>query len=103
MATRSRGFRSKTRYKLQKDRRDRGMPPVTHALRTFDEGTTVAIVLNPAVHAGQPHPRFHGWTGTVNARRGNAYEVNIKVGGKRKLILARPEHLKLIHSEAKAE
>ncbi len=103
MARRSRGFRSKTRYKMQKRPRDRGMPPVSHALRTFEEGATVAIVLNPAVHKGQPHPRFHGWTGTVQARRGDAYEVKIKVGGKRKLLIARPEHLTLIASQAKAE
>lgn len=96
MAVRSRGFRSKTRRKLRKSPRERGNPPVTHSLRTYGEGARVAIVINPAIHKGMPHPRFQGLTGLVTDRRGNSYLVRVRVGGKYKTIIARPEHLRLI-------
>ncbi len=102
MVVRSKGRRSKTRHKLMKEHRDRGMPPITHSLRTYDEGARVAIVLNPSVHKGMPHPRFHGLTGVVQARRGDSYVLTVRAGGKTKTLIARPEHLRIVASEAKA-
>jgi large subunit ribosomal protein L21e len=93
MVTRSKGIRSKSRYTLTKEHRERGMPPITHALRSFEAGTKVAIKINPSVHNGMPHPRFQGHTGKVVERRGDAYVVSIRDGGKLKTLIARPEHL----------
>lgn len=96
MVVRSKGFRSKTRYKLTKEHRERGMPPITHSLRTFEEGAKVAVVINPSVHKGMPHPRFQGATGVVEERRGDAYVLTVRAGGKYKQLIARPEHLRLV-------
>lgn len=94
MVVRSKGPRSKTRHKLMKSARERGNPPVTHTLRTFEPGSQVAIVINPAIQKGQPHPRFHGLTGTVVEKQGDAFVVEVTVGKKVKQLVSRPEHLK---------
>src|ERR1041385_3268057 len=96
MVVRSKGFRSKTRSKLSKTHRTRGMPPPTHSLRDFPPGSKVAIVLNASVHKGMPHPRFQGQTGMVTDRRGDAFIVTIRDGGKTKQLISRPEPLRLI-------
>lgn len=96
MVKRSKGFRTKSRYKLLKEHREKGEPPVTHALREYAEGTPVAVVLNPSVHKGMPHPRFHGLTGMVEGRQGDAYVVKVRVGGSYKTLVARPQHLRAV-------
>ncbi|HLE98136.1 MAG TPA: 50S ribosomal protein L21e [Candidatus Thermoplasmatota archaeon] len=95
MVVRSKGFRSKSRYKLLKEHREKGMPPVTHALREFAEGDKVGIKINASIHKGMPHPRFQGLTGTVAGRQGTSFVVHVQVGGKMKTLVTRPEHLKL--------
>jgi large subunit ribosomal protein L21e len=47
------------------------------------------------VHKGQPHPRFHGKTGKIADKRGQAYIVAINDGNKAKKLIIRPEHLKI--------
>ena len=94
MVKRSKGFRNRTRTVLRQNVRERGMPPITHSLRTFETGAKVAIVINPAVHAAMPHPRYKGLTGVVQARRGKAFEVAVRDGGKMRLLVVGPEHLK---------
>jgi large subunit ribosomal protein L21e len=96
MVVRSKGFRSKTRHKLQKPARHRGPPPVTHSLRAYEPGTKVAIVLNPSIHTGMPHPRFQGLTGTVVERRGGSFVLRVLVGNKPKVLISRPEHLRVV-------
>ncbi len=96
MVQRSKGFRSKTRSLMSKRPRDRGNPPPSHRLRVFDVGSSVAIVINPSVHKGMPHPRFQGLTGKVVAQRGDAFIIEAYAKNKLKTVIARPEHLKLI-------
>jgi large subunit ribosomal protein L21e len=96
MAVRSKGFRSKTRHKLSKHPRSRGKPPVTHALRDYPVGTSVAITINASVHKGMPHPRFQGLTGKVVDKRGEAFVIETYSGNKLKTLISRPEHLRLI-------
>ena len=90
---RSRGFRSKTRQLLKKKPRARGLSPITRGFQTFEEGEKVNIVIDPSIHKGMPHSRFHGLTGVVTGIRGTAYEVSVNVGGKTKIVASRPEHL----------
>jgi len=90
----SEGFRSKTRYKLSKHPRQKGLFPLTRALKCYTEGDTVHVVIDPSVQKGMPHPKFHGKTGTVVAQRGRAFLVRVKDGGKYKDIIARPQHLR---------
>lgn len=93
MVVRSKGFRSKTRHKLARSYRESGLTPVTHSLRTFEEGSKVNININSSIHKGMPHPRFQGFTGTVQGKQGDAFVVQVRVGGLLKTVVARPEHL----------
>jgi len=95
MVKRSKGTRYRTRYKLQKKSRDRGMPTITMSLQKFSPGDRVNVVIDPSVHKGQPHHRFHGLTGIVKKQSGRAYYVEVKSGKMEKTIIARPEHLHL--------
>lgn len=98
MVMRSHGPRSKTRTKLRKHARDKGMPPVTRSLQYFPEGARVAIRIDPSVHGGMPHSRFHGLTGTVIGHQGKSFVVQIRDGGSKKQVVARPEHLRAVGS-----
>ena len=94
MVQMSEGFRRKTRKKLSKHPRERGLYPITRALREYKEGEYVHIVIDPSVHKGMPHPRFHGRTGIVVGKQGRAFIVRVRDGGKYKHIIAYPQHLK---------
>jgi large subunit ribosomal protein L21e len=90
---RTRGFRSRTRHKLRKKPRERGKIPVSRMIRQFKKGDKVHIVIDPSVHKGQPHPRFHGRTGTVIEQRGKAYLVEVPDGDTKKIVISSPAHL----------
>ncbi len=94
MVKSSKGIRKRTRGIMRKKPRTRGMPPVTHSLQSFESGEKADIVIDSAVHGGQPHVRFHGFTGVVNKMQGRSYLVDINVGGKKKQVVAGPEHLR---------
>ncbi len=91
---RSKGTRQGTRKIFRKKPRERGQIPVNRALQEFEEGEQVKIMIEPSVQKGQPHRRFHGKTGKVEGKRGQAFIINVKVGGKEKKVIARSEHLR---------
>ena len=62
-------------------------------IREFKEAAKVTVTPNPSSHNGMPHIRFKGAAGTVLGKRGDAYMVEVKAGGKKKTIVAGPEHL----------
>jgi len=93
MVKRTRGLKSSTRHLLKKKPRTRGRAPITKALQTFEIGEKAHIVIEPSVHKGQPHRRFHGHTGTVVETRGNSYLLDVRIGNAIKQTIARPEHL----------
>jgi large subunit ribosomal protein L21e len=41
-----------------------------------------------------PHRRFHGKTATVIGKRGRCYEVEVKLGNSKKILIAGIEHLR---------
>lgn len=88
------GPRKKTRYKFRKDQRRRGILPVTSLIQKFEIGQKVHVICEPSIQKGMPHPRFHGRTGTVVGQRGRAWILEIRDGGKDKIVIARPQHLK---------
>lgn len=94
MVKRSKGTRSKTRHVLRKRPREKGLPPVTRVLQTFEEGEKASIIIDPGVHKGQPHRRFYGLTGTVVGKQGRAYLVEVKTGNMKKTLIVGPEHLR---------
>ncbi len=91
---RSRGYRSKARHKLRKGVREKGTIPVSRVIQSFQVGDRVHIALEPSVHKGAVHPRFHGKTGVVSEKRGRSYLVEIMDGGMRKTVIAAPVHLR---------
>ncbi len=94
MVKRSKGIRSKSRHILRKKTRERGLSSITRSLREFKEGESVHIILDPSVQKGMPHIRFHGYTGKIKGKQGEAYLVGIRDGKKQKILIVRPEHLR---------
>lgn len=91
MVKKSRGSRRGTRRKLKKEvRRKLTIAPYLQEFKTNDR---VVIKLDPSSHRGMPDPVFEGRTGKIIERRGRAYVVELKIGGKIKKVIARPEHL----------
>ncbi|MFQ5887347.1 MAG: 50S ribosomal protein L21e [Candidatus Hydrothermarchaeales archaeon] len=91
---RSRGFRSRTRKKLKKKVRERGVLPVTKVAQKFETGDRVHIVIEPSVQKGQPHPKFHGKTGRIVEKRGRSYLVEVYDKDAKKVLISKPVHLK---------
>ena len=92
---RSRGPRSRSRKKMTKVERKGRTNPITNKMKRFEVGDLVHIIINPSIHHGQPHPRFHGKTGKVFGQKGRAYLISLKDGNKSKELIVRPDHLKL--------
>ncbi len=93
MAKMSKGSRAGTRHTLQRRPRERGLSNISKSLQTFEEGERAVVKIDPSKHKGMPHRRFHGLTGVVVGRQGDAYVLELKDGNKRKTVVARPEHL----------
>lgn len=90
----SKGFRSRSRGTFTKDVREKGMPPITRFLQTFEVGESVLVNLEPSDPHGQPHPRYQGRTCVVIERVGRAYKIEFVDGNKRKQLIANPVHLR---------
>jgi large subunit ribosomal protein L21e len=87
------GTRRKSRYKLKKTVREKGLSPISRAIQEFAQGDLVNIDLDPSIQNGMPHPKFHGRTGRVMGQRGRAYIVEVRDGGLMKEVIILPEHL----------
>ena len=94
----SKGYRAKTRALLRKRPRERGKTGLSKILYEYKPGEKVVVKIDPSVHKGMPHRRYHGRIGIVANKRGRAYVVNVTQGKAVKEIIVRPEHLKL-HAE----
>lgn len=94
MVKASKGYRRRTRYVMQNRTRDRGLSPITRIFQKFEVGEKANVNLDPSIHKGQPHVRFHGHTGTVTGTQGRAYVLDVRMGNKMKQIIVRPEHLR---------
>ncbi len=94
MVKASKGYRRRTRSVMQRRTRDRGLSPITRAFQRFEVGDKASVNLDPSIHKGMPHVRFHGRTGTVKGMQGKAYVLDVRMGGKMKEIIVRPEHLR---------
>lgn len=88
------GLRKGTRSILSKPARRRGLPPMGCYIRKYQLGQKVGILIDPSIHKGMPHPKFHGQVGKIVQIRGRAYLVELQDGSKFKRLFVRPEHLK---------
>ncbi len=93
MGRKAKGFRRKTRYLLKRKPRERGKSGLSKVLREYEPEEKVVIKLDPSVHKGMPHRRFHGKIGVIADKRGGSYVVNVTQGNATKEIIVRPEHI----------
>jgi len=90
------GYRNKTRKKHRKSVRHRGLGSVEKYLIDFQIGNYVDIITDPSQHKrGMPHRRYHGLTGIIKGVRGRCFEVEVKLGKSKKLLILGTEHLRL--------
>lgn len=85
----AKGVRAKTRA-LRKG------PKVTpnKLLTDYPIGTKVDLKIDYSVKAGSPHRRYHGLTGTVVAKQGRAFIVEVKKLNKKMNVIAGPAHIR---------
>lgn len=93
MVRKSKGFRSKTRSLLRKKPREAGKIGLSRLLHSYRPEEKVVIKIDPAVHKGMPHRRYHGMMGTIIGQRGRGYIVKITAKDREKKLIIRPEHL----------
>jgi len=94
MVKASKGYRRRTRNVMQKRARDRGLSPITRQFQKFEVGERANINIDPSIHKGQPHVRFHGHTGTVVGMQGSSYLIDVMMGDMKKQVIVSPEHLR---------
>jgi large subunit ribosomal protein L21e len=93
LGRKAKGFRRKTRYLLKRKPRERGKTGLSKVLREYEPEEKVVIKLDPSVHKGMPHRRFHGKIGVIANKRGGSYVINVTQGNATKEIIVRPEHI----------
>ena len=93
----SKGYKHRhTKNLLRKRPRTRGIAPLGRSvLQKYKIGDYIDIIIDPSVHKGQPHYRFHGRTGRVIEIRGIALVVSVKDGKKEKTVICRKDHVRL--------
>ena len=96
MTKRLGGFRRKTRSKLRKNYRDSGKLSIAKYLEEFKLNDKVILKAEPSIQKGMYFPRFHAKPGIVIGSQGNCCKVKIKDGGKDKVLIVHPAHLKRI-------
>ena len=90
------GYRNKTRSRHRKKVRERGLGSIEKYLEDYEINDKVDIITNSSVHKrGMPHRRYHGRTGVIVGIRGRCYEVDVKLGNAKKMLIIGKEHLRL--------
>lgn len=92
--TKSKGYRAKTRSILRRKPRERGKTGLSKILYDYKPGEKVVVKIDPSVHKGMPHRRYHGKIGVITDKRGRSYVIDVTQGKAVKEIIVRPEHLK---------
>ncbi len=82
--TRNKGYRALSRGICRKKPRTRGIRPLTSLLIDYNVGDIVDIKIDSSEHSGMPYRRFHGKTGRIVAKQGNAFVIAVRDGGKEK-------------------
>ncbi|RLF12161.1 MAG: 50S ribosomal protein L21e [Thermoprotei archaeon] len=98
MGPKSKGLRCRSRKKLSKHPREKGMRGLSRLLQDYEVGQKVSIHIDPTRIETAPHGRFQGLTGTIIGRRGSAYIVEVYLGDKRKTVITEADHLKPLTS-----
>jgi large subunit ribosomal protein L21e len=94
MSKRKGGPRAGGRSVFRKHPRNRGKISLTKYFMPYEVGDLAILTAEPAVQKNIYHVRFHGITGLVTGKRGSCYELKIQDGGKQKMLIVHPVHLK---------
>ncbi|TLX98281.1 MAG: 50S ribosomal protein L21 [Thaumarchaeota archaeon] len=86
---RSHGYRRRTRSLL----RSKGVRGLSSILREYSLNDRVVIKIDPAQVKGMPHRRFNGLVGVVKDVGRRALTIEVPVGEKMKVVIARKEHV----------
>lgn len=82
---------------LHKRIRQKGKLSLSKLFKEFKPGERVSLVFIPGEKVEFPR-NFHGRTGLISEKRGSAYMVNVKDGGKIKQFIIKGIHLKKLSS-----
>ena len=93
MGRKAKGYRRKTRSLLKREPRERGKTGLSKILYEYKPGEKVTVKIDPSVHKGMPHRRYHGKIGVIVNKKGRSYIVNVTQGRAVKEIIIRPEHI----------
>jgi large subunit ribosomal protein L21e len=93
LGRKAKGFRRKTRSLLKRNPRERGKTGLSQVLQEYEPDEKVVVKIDPSVHKGMPHRRYHGKIGVIVDKRGRSYVVNVSMGKAVKEIIVRPEHI----------
>ena len=96
MTKRIGGFRRKTRHKLRKNIREKGKLSLSRYFESFEIDENVLLKAEPSVQKGMYFPRYHGKYGRVVGKKGRCYNVVIKDGGKERMMVVHPVHLRRV-------
>ncbi|MBD3343064.1 MAG: 50S ribosomal protein L21e [Candidatus Lokiarchaeota archaeon] len=90
------GYRNKTRKRHKKKARERGLRSIEKYLEVYEINDKVDIITDPSQHKrGMPHRRYHGKTGVIIGKRGRCFEVKVRIGNSKKILIIGREHLRL--------
>ncbi len=86
---RSHGYRRRTRSLLT----SKGVRGLSSILREYSLNDRVVIKIDPAQVKGMPHRRFNGLVGVVKDVGRRVLTIEVPVGEKTKVVIARKEHV----------
>lgn len=93
MVRRLDGARKKSRQKMTKSQKTKGKISISNFFREFKEGEKAVLKAEPAYQKGIYPLKFHGKIGIIKNKKGNCYEVSVK-DGKEKILVVHPVHLR---------
>lgn len=93
MAKRTGGFRRKSRYKLQRNPRQKGKLNFKRYLEEYKPGDKVLLRPDSIVQKGICDPRFIGRVGVISKKQGACYEIIIREKTKTKKLIIHPIHM----------
>lgn len=79
---------------MSKSRGEQGKIGLSRFFAEFKIGDRVHLGVEPAYQKGMYFPRFMGRVGEVVGKKKSCYEIKIKDGGKEKILVSHPVHLK---------
>ena len=91
----SKGYNNRTRRLFRLSAREKGLRSLRYLLEPIEVGQKVDILLNSSIQNGRPHRRFNGTSGTVLKKQGQSYVISVKTGNMNKIVISRPEHLRI--------